>query len=533
MKRPPHSPAQTAAPVVEVPIEGYIFTSSHISTCFTLTCLFLAGYAFWHLGETHLLSVLGYVLIVAAWAVPAGLWCLGRVHGLPLYPVFCSVNMLAFSLPLLSRHPMVEIYPPSDHLWAGFAVACTLLSGTIPWFYMTRKHGHAPPLCLQMDDKGGESILIGAMAVSLFFNFGRMTGMVILDSGIFSLVSGITEGLSMLGIFVLGQRFGSGRLQRKYSGLYFLLLILIACIQLTSLFLVGLFSIAILAVSGYFLGARRIPWIFLMVLGLGLAFLHGGKSEIRYDYWSESRYFTVSSFDEFSKLYSKWFDYSLDHFSNNNRLEEEEESNIVERTSLVHLLLYMHDMTEHGHPHLYGESYSIIPALLLPRFLNPNKLWSHEGTYRLNIHYGLQSREDTLNTTIGFGLLNEGYGNFGLPGCILVGLAAGTFLGWVSRWAWGMPVLSFRSLFSVLILGATFQTEFSLGVFVTSVFQGTMALAMFSFFFMKKRPHSGILDWLRTHSNDEAKPAATRTRNSPQVRKIPGKPSSPHPRRIS
>jgi|GEM_PF-574632 len=533
MKRPPNSPAPAEAPAAEVPIEGYIFTSSHISTCFVLTCLFLVGYAFWHLGASNLLSIIGYVLIVAAWAIPSGLWCLGHVHGLPLYPVFCSVNMLAFSLPLLSHHPVVELYPPSEHLWAGYAVACTLIAGTIPWYYMTRKHGQAPALCLQMDDKGGESILITAMAASLFFNFGRMTGMVILESGFFSLASGIIEGLSMLGIFVLGQRFGSGRLQKKYSGLYFLLLILISCIQLTSLFLVNLFSTAILAVSGYFLGARRIPWIVLITLGLGLAFLHGGKSEIRYDYWSESRYFTISSFEEFSKIYTKWFDYSLQHFTKKSHFEEDEESNIVERTSLVHLLLYMRDMTNHGHPYLNGESYTIIPALLLPRFLNPNKLWSHEGTYRLNIHYGLQSREDTLTTTIGFGLINEGYGNFGLPGCILVGLAAGTFLGWVARWAWGMPVLSFRSLFSVLILGGTFQTEFSLGVFITSVFQGTMALSMFSFFFMKKSPHGGILDWLKTQSNDDEQPLSSQPRNAPQFRRTPGKAPAARSRKVS
>lgn len=533
MKRPTHAAAPKSAPTAEVPIEGYIFTSSHISMCFTLTCLFLVGYAFWHLGETDILSILGYILIVAAWAIPVGLWCLGRVHGLPLYPVFCTVNMLAFALPLLSHHPIVQLYPPVEHFWAGFMVACALLSGTITWHFLTKKHGQAPAMCLQMDDKGGESILILAMTASLLFNLGKMAGLVILESGIFSLASGIIEGLSMLGIFVLGQRFGSGRLQRKYSSLYFVLLVLISGIQITSLFLVNLFGTTILAMAGYFLGARRIPWVILVVLGLGLAFLHEGKSDIRRDYWSESRYFTVSSLDEFTTLYSKWFNYSWKHLTHQSAFEEESDSDLVDRTSLVHILLYMQDMVNHGHPFLNGDSYSIIPSLLIPRFLNPGKLWSHEGTFRLNIHYGLQSREDTLTTTIGFGLINEGYGNFGLPGCILVGLAAGAFMGWTARWAWGMPVLSFRSLFGVLILGATFQTEFSLGVFVTTIFQGTMALAMFSFFFMKKRPHSGILDWLRTRSDDEQKPAAARPRNSPKARNIPGKPGHPRPRGIS
>ncbi|NJK93042.1 MAG: hypothetical protein HC904_15225 [Blastochloris sp.] len=180
--------------------------------------------------------------------------------------------------------------------------------------------------------------------------------------------------------------------------------------------------------------------------------------------------------------------------------EEQDQSSLLERSSLMHLMLFMRDMNTRGHPHLNGETYTIIPSLLTPRAINPDKPWSHEGTYLLNIHYGLQTREETSTTTIGFGLINEAYGNFGLLGCLLIGVCSGTFFGWVSRWSWGMPVLSFRSLFAVLVLASSFQTEYSMGVFVTTIFQGTIALSAFSFFFMKQRPHGGILDWLSSQT---------------------------------
>jgi hypothetical protein len=133
-----------------------------------------------------------------------------------------------------------------------------------------------------------------------------------------------------------------------------------------------------------------------------------------------------------------------------------------------------------------GETYAVIPILLVPRILYPNKPASHEGTYLLNIHYGFQTREATATTTIGWGLLNESYANFGYVGVGLLAVILGAYYAVVSRWAQRAPVLSFRSLFAIVVASYAFQTEIAAGVYVSALFQSICALLVVAALFMRQ-----------------------------------------------
>ncbi|NEO61399.1 MAG: hypothetical protein F6J98_13545, partial [Moorea sp. SIO4G2] len=124
--------------------------------------------------------------------------------------------------------------------------------------------------------------------------------------------------------------------------------------------------------------------------------------------------------------------------------------------------------------------------LLVPRILNPNKIRSNEGTYILNINYGIQTREATNTTTIGWGLMNEAYANFGILGCAGLAVFMGTFYGKVTQWSINAPILSAQSLFAVLILTFAFQTEWSAGVYVAALFQSSTVLGAIVVVLMKK-----------------------------------------------
>src|SRR5207237_309774 len=102
-----------------------------------------------------------------------------------------------------------------------------------------------------------------------------------------------------------------------------------------------------------------------------------------------------------------------------------------------------------------------------------------------NIHYGVQTREDTAITTIGWGLLNEAYANFGLVGCAGLAVVLGIFYGSMARWSLNTPMLSARSLFTMMVLNFAIQTEFSASVYVTALFQTFVPLLAVTFLFMK------------------------------------------------
>jgi hypothetical protein len=158
----------------------------------------------------------------------------------------------------------------------------------------------------------------------------------------------------------------------------------------------------------------------------------------------------------------------------------EESQSLLDRASLLQLFLRIQWMSPDPVPYLHGRTYTIIPGLLVPRAFNPQKARTHLGTYMLAVHYDLQTTDDTLTTTIGFGLINEAMANFGYPGCLALAVGLGTFYGVVARWSAGYPTLSLRGLFAILVLSVSFQNEFSAGVYVTTLFQGSCALLLFA-----------------------------------------------------
>ncbi len=112
---------------------------------------------------------------------------------------------------------------------------------------------------------------------------------------------------------------------------------------------------------------------------------------MRAKYWESYQTHFVQPW-EYPAWYAEWIGYSFDYLKATGSQKAEKQS-FLERSSLIHLLLMSQVRTPRDVSYLSGATYTIIPDLLVPRFLNPNKIRSHEGTYLLNIHYGLQTRK--------------------------------------------------------------------------------------------------------------------------------------------
>ena len=138
-------------------------------------------------------------------------------------------------------------------------------------------------------------------------------------------------------------------------------------------------------------------------------------------------------------------------------------------------------------PFVEGASYKHIPELLVPRLFHPTKPEAHEGTILLNIHFGLQTLDSVATATIGWGLFNESYANFGFIGCAFFLIGMGVVLALVERWSAGLPLLSFRALFTVLLLNVLVTADASAGVFIAALMQGTVVLIAASVVLMNTR----------------------------------------------
>ena len=94
-----------------------------------------------------------------------------------------------------------------------------------------------------------------------------------------------------------------------------------------------------------------------------------------------------------------------------------------------------------------------------------------------------------MRVSIQFDLMMEAYANFGYLGMAGMAVVLGLAIGWVTRWSTGVPVMSFRFLFAVLFLNSYLSANNTLGVFVTTLWQGTIGLWGISWLMMSQMPN--------------------------------------------
>jgi hypothetical protein len=434
-------------------------------------------------------SQLAYGLISIAALLPLYLWTKGYVYGIPIFPAFAGFQFMAFGMPLLSNHPGITSHSPDDHLAAGVIVASTLLAGTAGWLLAGNRRRAPVPFCRQLGQINSDRVLFASITLAILFEGNLVFNWVSIPGGLFSVLRGVIGGISTLAFFILGQHMGSKQLSLPLKVGFITSVIAMLFIQSATLLLINAISVAALAIGGFTLGSRRPPWVVIVVLVSVISFLHLGKGKVREAYWGENRESNLHSLVDTLGMFDFWIVASFEAMGEKreNR-EENEKASAFQRASLMHLFLYQKSMLDNGHTYLHGDTYSIIPSLLVPRFIDPTKPWSLEGTTRLNVHFGLQTREETLVTTIGWGLFNEAYANYGFIGTVAMGFFAGAVAGWITFLSQGFPFLSFRSLTAILVLSTSFQTEHSLGVLITSLFQSFVGIIGFSLVFMKNLP---------------------------------------------
>jgi hypothetical protein len=364
-------------------------------------------------------------------------------------------------------------------------VAGFLVLGTFVWFQFVKSPPPIPKSYRVLRGQNSNGVFFFIIAVSIFFNMYSLGGGFALGGGAFSLIRGAILGLNVLAVFVLSYHWGTRDLSKKNSRLFFLLLVCYVITSAASLLLVGALSVVLLGVMAFVLGRQQVPWLPILLALIFILPLHYGKSDMRAKYWFKSNQVHFVQPWDYPAWYSEWIGYSIEYLNKKNDQIKPKKQSFSERSSLIHLLLMAQDKTPRDVPYLQGETYAIIPQLLIPRFLNANKIRSHEGTYLLNIHYGLQTRKATLTTTIGWGLLNEAYANFGLLGCAGLAVVLGAGYGQATRWSLHTSLLSSRSFVAVLLMGYSFQTEFSAGVYVAALFQSLVPVLIITLVFMK------------------------------------------------
>ncbi|MDY3551860.1 hypothetical protein R5W24_000940 [Gemmata sp. JC717] len=427
-------------------------------------------------------------LIAAAAAVPAYLWARGHACGLPIYPIVCLTYIWTCALPLVQGHQAVQNYSTGDQLTAAATVIGYLLLGTGVWWTLTASRPRVPRAYWGFPE-ARSGVFLTFLGCGCVFLSPLPWMVVSLPGTVHSALRMGTLALAILSAVVLAFQWGRQQLSMNVKATFAGLLVVYMLLDAGGLIIHGVAMLTFSTAAAFALGRGRVPYRLIIVAFVVFAVLHSGKWGMRKAYWGES----PKPFPGYVEFYAEWVSEGVSEFVSGRfdpaAAERPQGSSVLSRASVIHMILLVQTNSPSQVEHLNGSTYEIIPALVLPRFLSTDKPWSHEGTYILSTHYGLQTRSQTLSTTIGFGLLAESYANFGWFGVLALAVLTGTVTGTAARWGATVPVTSFPGLFGFLVLSAFLQTEATAGVAVTSLVQGTLALLAVGLVLMRSTPN--------------------------------------------
>jgi hypothetical protein len=433
--------------------------------------LFLV-FSFYSLVEESPTAVAGAIAIATAALLPGYLWADGLVPGLPVLPLHTLALLWAFALPLVAGHPEARNYDDAEVAYAAACVVLYAIVSTLCWIAIGKRPVAAGRLFRVLPRERGFALFIVAIFAGSVFTMLSILNMIYLGPGLYGILRSVVLSFASIAMFVLSLRLGAGELSAFQRLLFLAAAVVFVIAQTVTLYLIGSIITIASALIGFTIGRGRVPWATIMAVMVVFGFLHNGKAAMREQYW-EGQDMSIK-FGDLPQFFTDWVAAAADEIGSGR--EGTGKIPIYERVSLMHLLLMAQRNTPDFVPFLKGETYTLIPALLVPRILSPDKPDSHEGTAILNQQFGLQSLEDTQSTTVAWGLLNEGYANFGVAGVAGVAAFLGLLFGFAGRLSAGAPVMSLATMVGVTFCAIAIETEFTMGVFATVLFQSLVVL---------------------------------------------------------
>lgn len=448
-----------------------------------------------------------FALIAAGVAIALLTWT-ARGIGLPLMPMFVVQHFIAYSLPIMVHHPILERYPADFVLTAGLDVFAFLCAFAFTWRMFMQVLQPAPPRAFALEGvdrhgvqglkRLGFSLILIATAFLVLQSFG-LTAIILnlLPSGAYPVFWAALSATSTCGFFLVSMIL-SASATPGWQRLAFWSLLTVNCLISASGFLLSAAATTIVSVMiGQFWSTGRISARFIIGVLAALSFLNIGKFTMRERYWHRDSdggaAAPAQTLANLPAYYLEWSRASYDALVGEGSTsfsargfadatpDPAEGQTLFERINNLQNLLFVIDATEAGNiPTLNGATYALIPPLLIPRMFWPDKPRTHEGQVRLNTHFGRQDLESTFTTYVAWGLLPEAHGNFGpIGGAITLGFVLGLFCAWMENLTTRKPILSLEGFVAFAVfLGMATSYEMVASVMITSIFQSVIPIAV-------------------------------------------------------
>lgn len=442
---------------------------------------------------------IAFGLIAVSTAIAIAVWN-GRAIGIPILPVLAAQHLLTYALPLFTDYMGTMRYSSPQVVKAGWEVAAFLLATTAAWrFGMTamRPSSALSFVLIGIDREGVKGLtrlgmsLIAAATGFLVLQHSAYGGIIFdfLPNGSYSILSAVVSATSACGFFLMAMISGSPDTTQRTRIAFWSLLFVNGVLAASSFLLSASATTVFAVVVGFWWGTGRPPVRFALILIVVLSFFSAGKFTMRARYWEgddDAPQMPQRGLLDIPSIYAEWSVASFEQIEApaQSRSDEAPErlkasDSFLERINNLQNLLFVIDAVDRHYALLHGATYTLIPPLLIPRIIWPDKPRTHEGQILLNTHFGRQDLAATFETYIAWGLLPEAYGNFGpIAGAIVLGGALGLFAAWAENFTSRKPLLSAEGFVAfVVFMGFVNSFEMVASVMITSIFQAIIPVA--------------------------------------------------------
>jgi hypothetical protein len=422
-------------------------------------------------------SFIGYSLMTTACLAPVTLWMLAGASGLPVLPMISCLYYFYYALPILRANSGISVYSASEILDASITVTLFLVAATIAWQAVLaprnarRLHGQAD----LVTPSQLTNIIFCGLGLGLFYFVALLSGYLNFLGSLFGLLRAILLAATSVSSFLLGHAAARGFIRGRKLVLAVSCLAGVVLLSWSTLFLVEGVIYILAALFGYVITSRRIPWITFAIVGTIVTVLHAGKGEMRQRYWeANSNYLAQMSVVQVPEMLAEWAATGVNTIASGNNY-----SSAIDRASLLGLLMRVERLAPNHVPFLGGETYSYLPYMLVPRFIQEDKMFSQASMTLLNIRFGFQTEQAASITAVGWGLIAEAYANYGNIAAVAVGLFIGLFTGLLTRWSEGAAILSAPTLVTIAAMMIMVNAEADFSYLFTNLFQGCTSILIF------------------------------------------------------
>lgn len=415
------------------------------------------------------------VIIFILGTLPSLLWAKSGGKQLPVFEVLMLTTVNTFAIPMFSAHQQLRAYTADTVIGAGWGVMLYQIATLATYYWTGGRPGRTPFFTREVLSRDINRYIAYGLTLTTVYTYVSTFYPDTIPNDLTGVFRAVFYGIGLVSVFVESRRWGLGELSQREQILFGANLLIQVIIQFSTLFLVGGISIVVLGMLGYISGSRRVPLAVLLGALAVTAILHNGKGDMRAIYWDNEGNHRQATVAELPGFFTDWVEYGITP-SSKKKGEEEIATKLLDRTSLLQMLCLVMSHSPDPLPYLGGETYEQVPGQFVPRFFWPEKPVGHISTYTLAIYYGLQRPEDTVKTTIGFGMQSEAYANFGMFGLGLLGVFLGAFYKKVQSLCTNSPLLSYAGIFQIVLMAWSFQTEYPMSMWLSSMYQACIAV---------------------------------------------------------